>query len=116
MLLQLEMIDRVRDLCAADTRVVAAWMYGSFPAGEADSYSDIEFVIYLRDEDARCLRVRCLVERVAPVALYFLNEFGVGAALFRTPCAASFTLSRSEPCPTSWPTARWRAFRRSAAC
>lgn len=87
---QLEMIDRVRALCASDDRVVAAWMYGSFAAGEADAYSDIEFLIYLRDEALASFDPVAWLNQVAPVALYFINEFGVGAALFENAIRGEF--------------------------
>lgn len=46
MLPQEPLIDRVRDLCLQDGRLVAALMYGSFAAGEADVHSDIEFWLF----------------------------------------------------------------------
>ena len=42
-LVQERLIARVREVCAADDRLDAALMYGSFAAGEADAYSDVEF-------------------------------------------------------------------------
>ncbi|HYN89578.1 MAG TPA: lincosamide nucleotidyltransferase Lnu(B), partial [Ardenticatenaceae bacterium] len=48
MRLQEEMIARVRQLCHADERVVAALMYGSFTKGEGDGFSDIEFYLFIR--------------------------------------------------------------------
>jgi lincosamide nucleotidyltransferase len=46
MLVQEQLISRVRELCRADERLDAALMYGSFAAGEADAHSDIEFWLY----------------------------------------------------------------------
>ena len=79
---QEQMISRVRDVCHADARVVAALMYGSFTKGEADAYSDIEFVIYIDDADLATFDAVVWLERIAPVALYFVNEFSVGTAIF----------------------------------
>jgi lincosamide nucleotidyltransferase len=50
MLVQEEMIGRVRRLCCEDERVRAALMYGSFSKGSGDAYSDIEFFIFLEDD------------------------------------------------------------------
>ena len=50
MLEQEIMIERVRELCGQDERLVATLMYGSFAQGEGDRYSDIEFYLFFRDE------------------------------------------------------------------
>jgi hypothetical protein len=52
MLPQEAMIEKVRELCNRDERVVAALMYGSFAIGEGDRFSDIEFYLFF-DEEAR---------------------------------------------------------------
>ena len=76
------MISRVRYVCHADPRITAALMYGSFTTGEADAYSDIEFVIFIDDSDLATFDPVAWLDRIAPVALYFVNEFGVGTAIF----------------------------------
>ena len=48
MLPQEAMIERVRELCEQDGRVVAALMYGSFALGQGDRFSDIEFFHAIR--------------------------------------------------------------------
>jgi len=98
-MLQLEMIDRVRILCLSDERIVAAWMYGSFPAGEADAYSDIEFLIYVRDEALPSFAPATWVNQIAPLALYFVNEFGVGAALFENTIRGEFHFEPQSEMP-----------------
>ncbi len=81
MLQQEVMIERVRRVCHEDGRLVAAMMYGSFAQGHGDGLSDIEFVLFhehvLDDRDQEKW-----VSRVAPVGLYFTNEYGVGTAIF----------------------------------
>lgn len=56
-------------------------MYGSFPKGEGDAYSDIEFYVYLAGEtedfDAEAWVTGC----EAPLA-WFTNEFGTQVAIF----------------------------------
>jgi lincosamide nucleotidyltransferase len=81
MLQQEDMIERVRRVCHEDARLVAAMMYGSFAQGQGDGLSDIEFVLF--HEDALGHREQEeWVARVAPVGLYFTNEYGVGTAIF----------------------------------
>ncbi len=82
MLIQDSLITRVRALCRADPRVTGAFMYGSFTLDEGDAFSDIEFYIYMDPEDLAALDRRAWMEQVAPVALYFVNEFGTGTAIF----------------------------------
>jgi hypothetical protein len=48
---QTAMIERVRELCQQDERVVAAMLYGSFTRGEGDQFSDIEFVVFVSDAE-----------------------------------------------------------------
>ena len=82
MLLQEVMIEKTRELCYKDERLVAALMYGSFAIGEGDRFSDIEFYLFFEDEAAEGLREEAWVAQVAPLALYYVNEFGNGTAIF----------------------------------
>ena len=81
MLQQEAMIERVHRVCREDGRLVAAMMYGSFAQGHGDGLSDIEFVLF----HERALDGRDgeeWVSRVAPVGLFYTNEYGVGTAIF----------------------------------
>src|ERR671921_2436320 len=82
MLPQEDMIERVRALCARDDRVVPALTYGSFAIGEGDRFSDIEFYLFFDDEASEGLRDEAWVGQIAPLELYYLNEFGNGTAIF----------------------------------
>jgi lincosamide nucleotidyltransferase B/F len=82
MLQQGAMIERVRELCEHDGRVVAALMYGSFALGQGDRFSDIEFYLYFEEEALPGLDEAAWVSRIAPVGLYYVNEFGNGTAIF----------------------------------
>ncbi len=79
---QTTMISRVRDLCLADDRIVAALMYGSFTRDEADIYSDIEFVIYLEDSALLSFEPVAWLNQISPVGFYFVNEYGIGTTIF----------------------------------
>jgi lincosamide nucleotidyltransferase len=94
-LIQEQMIARVRELCQEDTDVVAAWMYGSFTRAEGDAHSDIEFCIYLVDAAHDAFEPAHWVSQVAPVALYFVNEFGTGTAIFRNLVRGEFHFERA---------------------
>ncbi len=81
-MLQEQMIARVRQVCAQDPRLVAAMMYGSFARGEADQFSDIEFVLFFDDAALRQLDQRAWVEQIAPALACYTNEFGITAVVF----------------------------------
>jgi lincosamide nucleotidyltransferase len=76
------MIEKVRELCHRDERLVAALMYGSFAIGEGDRFSDIEFYLFFEDEISEGLEEKAWVEQIAPLYLYYVNEFGNGTAIF----------------------------------
>src|SRR5215203_6855475 len=82
MLPQEVMIERVRELCDQDERVVAALMYGSFALGEGDRFSDIEFYLFFYDEALGDLQEQVWVAQIAPLELYYVNEFSNGTAIF----------------------------------
>jgi lincosamide nucleotidyltransferase B/F len=82
MLLQEAMIERVRELCHRDERLVSALMYGSFAIGEGDRFSDIEFYLFFAEEASEGLREEAWVGQIAPLELYYVNEFGNGTAIF----------------------------------
>jgi lincosamide nucleotidyltransferase B/F len=82
MLPQEVMIERVRELCDQDERVASALMYGSFAIGEGDRFSDIEFYLFFAEEASEGLQEEAWVGQIAPLALYYINEFGNGTAIF----------------------------------
>jgi lincosamide nucleotidyltransferase B/F len=82
MLQQEAMIERVRELCEHDGRVVAALMYGSFALGQGDRFSDIEFYLFFEEEALRGLDEAAWVSQIAPLGLYYVNEFDNGTAIF----------------------------------
>jgi predicted nucleotidyltransferase len=49
MLEQVTMIEKVRELCEQDERVMGALMYGSFALGQGDRFSDIEFYLFFQE-------------------------------------------------------------------
>src|SRR5215212_7312695 len=82
MLQQQVMIEKVRELCHGDERVVAALMYGSFAIGQGDRFSDIEFYLFFEDGASEGLGEDEWMGQIAPLELYYVNEFGNGTAIF----------------------------------
>ncbi len=79
---QQNIIARLRSRCQADDRVVAALLYGSFATGEADAYSDVDCAIFFDDAALGELDRRAWTEQVAPVQLFFTDDFGHHTAIF----------------------------------
>ncbi len=82
MLQQEVMIEKVRELCQRDGRVVAALKYGSFALGQGDRFSDIEFYLFFADNAPEESEAEAWVGQIAPLELYYTNEFGNGTAIF----------------------------------
>jgi lincosamide nucleotidyltransferase len=94
MLQQEAMIERTRSVCWEDERLAAAMMYGSFAQGEGDGFSDIEFILFFRDEELDGLDQGEWVSRISPVGLYFVNEYGNGTAIFENLVRGEFHFDR----------------------
>ncbi len=82
MLQQEIMIEKVRELCQRDGRVVSTLMYGSFALGQGDRFSDIEFYLFVADETLADLDEKAWVSQIKSLELYYVNEFGNGTAIF----------------------------------
>jgi len=94
-LLQEQMIACVRQLCQEDERIVGAFTYGSFTTGEGGAFSDIEFYVYLDAAVYHAFQPATWVGQIAPVALYFTNEFGTGTAIFENLVRGEFHFERA---------------------
>ena len=79
---QEELIETVRSHCDRDARIQAALMYGSFPKGEGDEYSDVEFYLYFADAQLVSVDRAGWVAELAPTLAFFVNEFGTNVAFF----------------------------------
>ena len=84
------MIEKLRELCQRDERVVAALKYGSFALGQGDSFSDIEFYLFFDDEALDGLAEEAWVSQIAPRDLYYVNEFVNGRAIFENVVRGEF--------------------------
>ncbi|MCT1579158.1 nucleotidyltransferase [Oceanobacillus kimchii] len=82
MLIQNIIIQTVREKCIEDELVSACMMYGSFTKGEGDQYSDVEFYIFIEDDEIENFSSRHWVSEVYPVDLIFYNEYGTEVVIF----------------------------------
>jgi lincosamide nucleotidyltransferase B/F len=82
MLPQEDMIERIRQISEGDESVVSALMYGSFALGQGDRFSDIEVYLFFEDGALESLGEEAWVGQIAPLDLYYVNEFGNGTAIF----------------------------------
>ena len=96
MVQQKAMIEKVRGICGRDERVAAALMYGSFALGQGDRFSDIELHLFFRDEALESIDEVRWVAQIAPVELYYVNEFGNGTAIFGNLIGGEFQFERAS--------------------
>ena len=106
---QQEMIERLRAVAEHDGRIVAVLMYGSFATGEADLFSDIEFAVFLGDEDFAAFDRHSWLEAVSPVAAFFADDFGHETALFSNTIRGEFHFLRRSDLPVvaTWQEHGW---------
>lgn len=106
MLIQQELIARVRAVCSADEGLNAALMYGSFAAGEADEHSDIEFWLFFTPARRAEVDPRAWCAQIAPVSYGLLNEFGSYVAFFPALVRGEFHFATTDEIAS---VARWPA-------
>jgi len=82
MLPQDRLIARLAQVCRHDERLLAAMHYGSYTRGEADQYSDLDIMLYFADEAVANIDQRAWLNQIAPVELFYVNEFGNSLAIF----------------------------------
>lgn len=94
LLSQEKLIDHVRTHSESDERVLAALMYGSFAKGEGDRFSDVEFYVFVADGDFESFDRYDWVSSLAPVACFFVNEFGTHVSIFEDLVRGEFHFER----------------------
>jgi lincosamide nucleotidyltransferase len=105
MLVQERLIARVRDVCQTDERLDAALMYGSFAAGDADAYSDIEFWLFFGTQSLATVDPWVWCNQIAPLTHLVRNEFGTDVAFFPGLIRGEFHFATTDDIPTvrTWP-------------
>ncbi|WP_019394238.1 hypothetical protein [Priestia filamentosa] len=82
MLIQERIIQNVKNKCIEDESVSACMMYGSFTKGEGDQHSDVEFYIFIRDQNINHFNSRHWISEVNAADLIFYNEYGTEVVIF----------------------------------
>jgi lincosamide nucleotidyltransferase len=102
---QEHLINRVRELCHADARLVAALTYGSFAQGEGDAHSDIEFWLFFRPEDAQTADRRAWLDRLGTIRHVVVNEFGSHVVFFPNLIRGEFHFATADDISSiaTWP-------------
>ena len=96
-MIQLEMIEKVQLWAQKSDAISAVFMYGSFVKDEGDTYSYIEFYVFL-NADIEFDRYRW-VNSIEDVRIFFINEFGSEVAIFRNLIRGEFHfLPKREIC------------------
>lgn len=82
MLYQERMIQKVKEKSQHDSLIIATMMYGSFTQNCGDEYSDIEFYIFIKNEEFQSFDSRPWIEDISPFYTHFTNEFGSEVVIF----------------------------------
>ncbi|MBD2871953.1 nucleotidyltransferase [Paenibacillus arenilitoris] len=82
MLLQEQLIQSVKEKCEHDSDVASCMMYGSFTKGEGDQYADVEFYLFIKDNEFEAFRSRRWIAEIASYDLMFRNEYGTEVVVF----------------------------------
>lgn len=108
-MLQLEMIECFKKACQRKTQIVAALMFGLFAIGEGDTFSDIEFAVFIEDGLLERFDQRTWLNAFSPVAAYFADDFGHYTALFENGIRGEFHfMHRSDiPIIATWQGYGW---------
>lgn len=82
MLFQEKLIHLIKKKCEIDPCISACMMYGSFTKGEGDQYSDVEFYIFLKDDEIQDFKSSAWIKDIEAYDLLFLNEYGTEVVVF----------------------------------
>jgi lincosamide nucleotidyltransferase len=109
MIEQEALIARLRRVCIDDALLAAALLAGSFALGEADRFSDLDIVLFFRDEALPGIDRRAWVEQLAPVDLFFPDQFGHFTAIFSSLVRAEFSFKAENEMAVvgSWRGSAW---------
>ncbi|WP_442681943.1 lincosamide nucleotidyltransferase Lnu(F) [Stenotrophomonas sp. JC08] len=95
-MLQLEMIECFKEACQRDERISGVLMFGSFTVGEGDAFSDIEFAVFIQDDEFENFEQKPWLNSVSPLAAYFIDDFGHHTALFHNGVRGEFHFERAS--------------------
>ncbi len=90
MIEQQRIIEKIKGLARDDKRLEGAMLYGSFALGEGDQYSDVDCILFFKDAALASVDKLAWVEQIAPVLLFYQNEFGNYETIFDSLVRAEF--------------------------
>jgi hypothetical protein len=97
---QQAVIGRVPEVLAADDRILAGWLVGSFATGRADAYSDIDLHCLITDVSADWFRenwARIASDLVSPLVLAQAIPGIIGGYVLSRPRDQPIPLFRRQP-------------------
>jgi lincosamide nucleotidyltransferase len=95
MLEQEKLIERVRAIAAADDRLEAALLYGSFAYGEGDANSDLDLYLFFEDDALAQVDPPSWLAQIAPVEFHYRNEYGIDTVIFPGLIRAEFHFEKT---------------------
>ncbi|MDQ0271286.1 hypothetical protein [Cytobacillus purgationiresistens] len=82
MLYQEQIIKTVTLKSKLDEKISACMMYGSFTKGEGDQFSDVEFYVFVKEEQFSSFDSSHWINEIAPNDLLLENEYGTEVVIF----------------------------------
>jgi lincosamide nucleotidyltransferase len=109
MIIQKEMIEKVKDLCKEDDRLVNAMMYGSFAKNGGDKYSDIEFAFFFEDKYMKSLDKKVWLSKIGEIEICYTNQFGIETVIFSNLVRGEFHFYKASEVSivSSWISTDW---------
>lgn len=71
-------------------------MFGSFATGEGDRFSDIEFILFFKDESFPNIDQEHWAVQIETLELYFADDYGHHTAIFTNLVRVSFISNRHQ--------------------
>lgn len=99
MLLQEQLIIKVKEMGEQTSSVDAIMMYGSFTQGSGDAFSDVEFYIFIKDEFYKDFNSKQWVACIYPFCVHLFNEFGTEVFIFENLVRGEFHFLPTKEMP-----------------
>lgn len=90
MILQEKLIKDIIKKGKIDDRIDSIMMYGSFTQGCGDAFSDIEFYIFIKDNEIDNFNSEEWISNIYPIYTHFFNEFGTEVVIFKNMIRGEF--------------------------
>lgn len=90
MILQEKLIKDIIEKSKIDDRIDSTMMYGSFTQGCGDAFSDVEFYIFMKDNEIDNFNSEEWISDIYPIYTHFFNEFGTEVVIFKNMIRGEF--------------------------